>query len=136
MRIVLLSLLLLGAGCATQQGWSRYEMCFGLSADSGRTRISEEQWQAFRDEEIVGRFPDGFTIYQGNGYWRADEKTYSEPSEILMVVAPDTGDTQKRLDDIASAYVRRFHQDAVLQTKSKAEVDFHNHVEPVPAGSK
>ena len=123
---MVLPLVLFAAGCATQPTWCRYEMCFGLSADSGRTRISDQQWQQFRDEEIVKRFPDGFTVYPANGYWQSGAETYTEPSEILMVVAPDTKDTEKKLDAIAQSYAQRFRQKAVLQIKSHAKVDFHN----------
>ena len=120
--ILILAPLLVVSGCATQQ--SRYEMCFGRSMDSGRTIISDQEWQSFREGEIAGRFPDGFTVCHGDGYWRSGSVTYTEPSEILMVVAPDTQETQQKLDAIASAYVRRFHQDAVLQIKSQADVSF------------
>ena len=120
----LLSLILLGAGCATQPKWARYEVCFGMSADAGKTRISDQQWRQFRDQEIAGRFCDGFTVYHADGYSRSGSQTYSEPAEILMVVAPDSRDTQDKLDAIARAYARTFRQESVLQIKSPAEVIF------------
>ncbi|MBN1103131.1 MAG: DUF3574 domain-containing protein, partial [Deltaproteobacteria bacterium] len=125
LTLLILLLVLSASGCATQSPWSRYEMCFGLSADAGRTRISDQQWQQFRDEEIVKRFPDGFTVYPANGYWRSGVKTYSEPSRVLMVVAPETEETEKKLKAIAEAYARRFRQKAVLQMKSAVKVYFH-----------
>ncbi|MDD5033646.1 MAG: DUF3574 domain-containing protein [Methylococcaceae bacterium] len=122
----MLAVILITQGCSTRPGWSRYEMYFGLSTDSGHTRIPDQQWQAFRDQEIVSRFPDGFTLYRGNGYWRNDFDTYREPSELLMVVAPDIEATQKKLNEIAQAYIQRFHQQAVLQIKSQAVIRFHS----------
>ncbi len=126
--LVLLPLyvVLLLTGCATQPEWARYELCFGLSADSGRTSISEQQWQQFRDNEIATRFPDGFTVCPGTGYWKTKGVTYSEASEILMVVAPDTKDTQRKINEIAAAYSRRFIQESVLEIKSSITVDFHS----------
>lgn len=100
-------------------------MCFGLSADSGQTSISDRQWQQFRDEEIVNRFPDGFTVYPADGYWRSGAETYSEPSRILLVVAPETGETENKLNAIAQAYALKFRQKAVLQMKSRVKVYFH-----------
>ena len=131
----MLLLVSFAAGCATQPTWSRYEMYFGLSADSGRTQISDLQWKQFIDEEIISRFPDGFTVCQANGYWRGDATTYIEPSVILMLVAPETGDTEKKLESIAQAYALRFRQDAVLQTKSPVKVDLHR-VAPTSAGDR
>ena len=114
-------------GCASQPQWVRYELCFGLSADSGRTSITELQWQQFRDTEIAPRFPDGFTLTRAEGYWKNGSTNYSEPSEILLVVAPDTEATRKNLDAITAAYSRRFIQDSVLEIKSPASVDFHHY---------
>ena len=124
--ITMLALVVIGPGCATQPGWSRHEMCFGLSADEGRTKITDQQWQQFRDDEIVTRFPDGFTVHSATGYWRSGDETYAEPSMVLMVVAPETPDTRKKLDAIAQAYAQRFRQQSVLEIKSHVDVDFHN----------
>ena len=122
----MLTLILFAAGCATQAPWSRYEMFLGLCADSGQTRISDQQWQQFRDEEIIKRFPDGFTAYPAEGHWRSGAETYTEPSMIFVVVAPDTEDTEKKLNAIAQAYPHKFRQEAVLQIKSRVKVRFRN----------
>jgi len=127
LSLAVLFSLLLATGCASQPEWARYELCFGLSADSGNTRISDEQWQEFRDHEISSRFPDGYTVTPGTGYWRNQATTYSEPAEILLVTAPDTTDTRKKLDEIASAFARKFIQDSVLEIKSPANVEFHRY---------
>lgn len=126
---IVLGLLLVGwaCGCASAPPWARYELCFGLSADSGRTRISEQQWQQFSDTEIAPRFPDGFTVSHADGHWRNGTNDYSEPSMILLVVAPDTEETRGKLNAITAAYSRRFIQDSVLEVKSPAEVDFHRY---------
>lgn len=132
--LMILPLILLAEGCATQPTWSRYELCFGRSADAGKTKITDQQWRQFRDEEITSRFPDGFTVYHADGYWRDGTQAYAEPSEILMLVAPDTRGTEQKLKAIAQAYARRFRQEAVLQVKSPAEVDFHTADEPAAGG--
>jgi hypothetical protein len=126
LSVMILLLVLFAPGCATQSTWFRYEMYFGLSADSGQIRISDQQWQQFQEEEIVNRFPDGFTVYPANGYWRSGAETYSEPSRVLMVVAPETVNTERKLNEIAQAYALRFRQKAVLGIKSCVKVDFHN----------
>jgi hypothetical protein len=119
----LLTSFLLTAGCATQPRWTRYELCFGLTTDAGRTRISEQQWQRFRDEEILPRFPDGFTLCNAQGCWRGDSGTYTEPSMVLMIVAPDDEAAARKVADIAGAYKRQFHQESVLQIRSRVEVE-------------
>ncbi len=113
-------------GCAVQPKWSRYEMCFGLSGDSGKTIVSDRQWHQFRDEEIAKRFPDGFTVIPANGFWRSGAETYREPSRVMIVVAPDTEGTEDKLNAIAQAYAKKFHQQSLLQIKSSVKVDFHS----------
>lgn len=112
------------SGCATGPKWTQYQMCFGLTADAGQTRISDQAWERFRDEQIVRRFPEGFTLYHAQGYWQADEKTYVEPSVVLMVVSSEREDTTRKLDEIARAYKQKFHQESVLQVQSRVVVQF------------
>ncbi len=114
------------SGCAVPSTWARYEVCFGLSTVGGDGRISVEQWQCFCEEEIVSRFPEGFTLIPADGYWQSEMETYREPSFILMVVAPDTQDTDRKITAITETYKQRFCQEAVLEIKSPVTVDFHN----------
>ncbi len=104
--------------------WTRHEVCFGLSADSGRTVFTDEVWEEFVRTEIVPRFPDGFTVYTAKGYWREGEMTVSEPSRILMVVASDTPETRKKLDAVAAAYLKTFRQESVLRIETRSKVEF------------
>lgn len=121
-----LAILLLASGCAMQPQWTRYEMCFGLTTNAGRTKISDQEWERFRDEQIVTRFPDGFTLYNARGYWRSGTKTYTEPSMVLMIVSSENEDTARKLDDIAESYKQIFHQESVLQIQSPVNVDFND----------
>ena len=124
-RILLILLFALFlSGCATNTKWSRYEICFGLSADAGRTVITEQQWQQFQDNEIAGRFPDGFTVFTATGHWREGDKTFSEPSRILMVVAPGSEETDYKINAIARTYAEKFSQQSVLEIKSPAAARF------------
>ena len=120
-----LAILFVISGCATEPKWTQYQMCFGLTTDAGQTRISDQEWERFRDEQIVTRFPHGFTLYNAQGYWQVDTKTYSEPSMVLIVVSSDRENTVRKLDDIAEAYKQKFHQECVLQIQSRVTVDFN-----------
>lgn len=123
--ITIPALLFLASGCASRPQWTKYEMCFGLTTDAGHTRISDQDWQRFRDEQIVTRFPDGFTLYGAQGYWRSAATTCAEPTMVLMVVSPDREDAARKLDEIARSYKQRFHQEAVLQIRSEVDADFN-----------
>lgn len=120
-----LIVLLAFAGCSSPGAWSRHELCFGLSADAGRTSITDQAWQQFVDQEIVPRFSAGFTVFEAQGYWRTGGETITEPARVLMVVAPDSRETRSKLEAIAKTYVQRFRQEAVLRIQTPAEVSFH-----------
>jgi hypothetical protein len=123
--IVLLSFVTPG-GCriaADRQTWTRTELCFGLSKPD-RSIISEDQWQSFVDQQIVPRFPEGFTIVSSQGHWWQDGQTRAEPSRVVIIMHPRTPDTDQRIDAIARQYARQFNQDAVLRADSPSRVSF------------
>jgi Protein of unknown function (DUF3574) len=121
---LLLAVLLL-SGCLNveQQTWTRTELCFGLSKPD-RSIISDEQWQAFINEQIVPRFPQGFTVVPAEGRWFQDGQTRSEPSRIVIIMHPKTSEDDVKIDMIAREYARRFNQDAVLRADGVSKVTF------------
>ncbi len=122
--IIILLLIIVLSACSSQPKWARHELYFGRSSDNGKEIISNEDWDAFLEENIVPAFPDGFTIIDAKGYWKGDGKTYQEPSTILMVVAINDIKTDNKVKDIASAYAKRFDQGSVLHIKRSAKVAF------------
>ena len=97
-----------------------------MSAEGGSTTISETEWERFRDEQLLPRFPYGFTLYNAEGYWHSGTDTHSEPTMILMIVSDEQNTTSAKLDAIISAYKTMFNQEAVLQVTSQVNVDFNN----------
>jgi hypothetical protein len=90
------------------------ELMFGR--DIGHSLgVSEKAWARFVAHEITPRFPDGLTIADAIGQWR-DRDTgdvIREPSKRVEIVLPGNSDDETRLDSIAAAYKRRFHQQSV-----------------------
>lgn len=123
-KIAILLLILMLSGCATHHAWVQYELYLGLSTDSGRVEISDDQWLQFQNEIIVPRFPEGFTVHHAYGFWCSGTTPYSEQSNILVIVAPRRGDAENKIRAIAREYAQRFQQDAVLQVKTPADVLF------------
>jgi hypothetical protein len=99
---------------AAQQLRLMAELTFGRDIGRG-VGVSEAAWRRFLDREVTPRFPDGLTVVSAAGQWR-DRRTgriVREPSKLLMIVLPGKADDQARLDAIAAAYKRRFHQQSV-----------------------
>ena len=121
-----LLLLLLIAGCQIDiaRHMQRAELFFGLSMHDGST-ISDAVWQGFVDDTITPRFPDGFTILDGTGQWRdSSGKITHEKSKILVVLAPDNGETIQKLNEIRAEYKKRFNQESVIRAGEDAWVAF------------
>lgn len=102
----------------------RSELFFGLSIPGGK-EVSEAQWQAFVDDTITPRFPEGFTVIDGAGQWRESSGNIAhERSKILVIIHDSDARTYLKMDQIRDEYKRRFHQEAVIRETEDAQVAF------------
>jgi hypothetical protein len=92
-----------------QKPWVVADLLFG------GTHVSEASWARFLAAEVTPRFPDGFTVLDANGQWRAPEsqKISRERSKLLMIAMPPGADNDERLQKIIEAYKTRFKQQSV-----------------------
>ena len=81
----------------------------------GRTRVSESAWTRFLAAEVTPRFPDGFTVLDGSGQWRAPGGSHisRERSKVLMIAMPPGADNETKLQAVIDAYKSRFRQQSV-----------------------
>jgi hypothetical protein len=86
--------------------------------------VSEEDFVRFLDEEVSPRFPDGLTVQDSQGRWLYDGVLYKEPGKMLTLILRGPDDRRK-VDEIATAYERRFRQDAVLIVSHPACIELH-----------
>ena len=94
----------------------RETLYFGRSRPGGS--VSDAQWQAFVDDVVTPRFPDGFTVLQGQGHWRDGRGAIvTEPSTLLIVLHDGDAEATRMLDEIADDYRRRFAQESVLRER-------------------
>jgi hypothetical protein len=93
----------------TQKSWMVAELLFG------RERVSEAAWSRFLAGEVTPRFPDGLTVYDAKGQWRAPAGTRisEERSKVVMIAMPPSADNDARLQQIVEAYKTRFKQRSV-----------------------
>jgi hypothetical protein len=92
-----------------QKPWVVADLLFG------RTHVSEASWARFLVAEVTPRFPDGFTVLDANGQWRApgSQKISRERSKMLTIALPPGADNDERLQKIIEAYKTRFKQQSV-----------------------
>jgi hypothetical protein len=98
------------------------ELVFGRNIGQA-LGVSEADFTRFLDEEVSPRFPDGLTVSDSQGRWLYKGETFKEPGKrlTLILIGPDD---RRKVGEIAAAYERRFHQDAVLSMTHSACVSF------------
>jgi hypothetical protein len=112
-----------GTGCALMapeveaEPWVRTELFFGMAKPDGTT-VSNAEWETFLDTEITPRFPDGLTVLSGNGQWQGENDVIvEERSKIVILLYPReaVAESNAEIEEIRSAYERRFQQESVLR---------------------
>ena len=90
------------------------ELFFGRGS-RGRVSATDAEWAEFAAQTIAPNFPDGFTVFDGEGQWRNPQtgRIANNRTKILLVAAPRTLDLAGRLSAVIDAYKARFHHQTV-----------------------
>ena len=100
------------------------ELVFGRN-DGDRLVVSEADWRRFIDEVVTPRYPDGLSIMDVQGQWRAPGGVLvREPSKIVYLVLDGGPDDPAKIANIRDTYKQRFNQKSVLLVSQKACVSF------------
>ena len=120
----LLILLALLAGCgAPRPAWVQTDLYCGLGRSDGGV-VTVEEFQAFLDEVVTPRFPDGLTVIEAHGQWRSQGTVLREPARVLVVVHPPGAAADAAIEAIRADYRRRFAQESVLRVDSAVHASF------------
>jgi hypothetical protein len=91
----------------------------------GAGHVGMAQWNAFLTREVTPRFPDGLTVLDGYGQWKAPNgKISAERSRVLLLWHAPGADADSKIDIIRNAYERQFHQLSVMRVDSVDCVSF------------
>jgi hypothetical protein len=90
------------------------ELFFGRNI-RGRAPLTDAEWRAFAGEIVTPNFPDGFTVFDGDGQWQnpTTHEITRERTKIVLVAAPRAPDLTSRLSVVIDAYKTRFQQQSV-----------------------
>ena len=104
-----------GAATAAQVRTTLY---FGSARPKGS--VSELEWQLFLRDEVTPRFPDGLTVWDAEGQWRAPQGSIEhERSKVLLLVHADTPAARAAVQDVIDRYRKAFDQQSVLWEASR-----------------
>jgi len=90
------------------------EMFFSRSV-RGREPLTDAEWAEFAAQTITPNFPEGFTVFDGQGQWR-NPRTGAiarDATKILLVAVKREPDLQARLSAVIDTYKARFQQQSV-----------------------
>jgi hypothetical protein len=90
------------------------ELFFGRGI-KGRQPLTDAEWAEFAAQTITPNFPDGFTVFDGEGQWRDPQtgQIAGTWTKILLVAAKREPDLARRLSAVIDAYKAQFHQQSV-----------------------
>src|SRR3954463_7210165 len=91
----------------------RTTLYFGSARPKGS--VSELEWQLFLRDEVTTRFPDGLTVWDAEGQWRAPQGGIEhERTKVLLLVHPDTPAARQSVLAVIERYRKAFDQQSVL----------------------
>ena len=90
------------------------ELFFGRGGEEHQS-LADAEWADFAAQTITPNFPDGFTVFDGEGQWRnpQTEHIVRDRTKILLVAAKRESDLLQRLLAVIDDYKARFHQQSV-----------------------
>ena len=100
---------------------TKYTLYIGLS-DGKTGRQTYDQDEARRIfVNIAGKFVDGYTIYDAEGFWREGEKTFSEKTLVCVIVDA----SEEAVRGIMNEALKIFRQNTILIERGKTESMFY-----------
>jgi hypothetical protein len=112
------------ASAALAPSWVKTELYFGL-ARPDRSDITTAEWDAFLAGDVTPRFPDGLTVLDAHGQWRdASGSIVREKTKLLVLLYQGSTGKERAIDEVVRIYKERFHQEAILRVRSRADVSF------------
>jgi hypothetical protein len=87
--------------------------------------VSDSAWATFVREVLTPSFPEGATVWDASGQWRApDGTTVRERSFVVELLHLVTPDVEMRVQRVIDAYKKRFAQQSVLRMVSNVRATF------------
>lgn len=123
--VILLLFVVIAGPVAAGEDAVQTTLYFGLGLKGGG-EVDEAEWRHFLADTVSPRFPDGLTVIPAMGQWRdpktKDAEIVSESTKIVVIVHPQTPAAAQAIVEIRQIYVKRFRQDAVLQTDQPVRI--------------
>ncbi|MFD7627135.1 DUF3574 domain-containing protein [Streptomyces sp. NPDC059851] len=110
-----------------QEPYRETRLYFGTGRPAGRPAVTEQEFIRFLDREITPAFPEGLTVLDGVGRWRAaDGAMVREQSYEVVLLYPEQEAEARsaRIETIRAAYEEQYEQDSVGRSDDEVTADF------------
>lgn len=86
----------------------------------GGGQVPDSSWARFLEAVVTPLFPAGLTVWQAEGQWLDPPgELVREPVMVVEALHPRGTPADPVFDRIATEYMRRFNQDAVLRSTAE-----------------
>lgn len=102
-----------GGGCSLPGGRPMLLATLFLGTEvPGRGPVLAQEWEDFAATAVTPRFPEGFTVLDGQGQWRDPQtgRIAREGTKVLILAATDAPATLRGLEEVAAEWRQRFSQ--------------------------
>lgn len=101
---------------------TKYTLYVGLNDGTTGTQIytTEEARRIMMD--IIAKHTGGATIYEADGFWREDEKTFTEHTLVCVFVDPE----QEAVKNIMNEALKALNQRSILLEVSEVRNTFYS----------
>ncbi|MFJ9819797.1 DUF3574 domain-containing protein [Streptomyces sp. NPDC101151] len=103
------------------------QLFFGTERPDGGPVVTDEQFMAFVDQEVTPGFPHGLTVQNGRGQWQDASGTIEKERSyelILLYPVVEAVESDRRIEEIRTAYEKAFGQESVGRVDDRARGDF------------
>lgn len=110
--------------CAHGRTMTRTYLFFGQKTASGRP-VAPARWRRFRRVEITRAFPEGFTVINARGFWRAKQgHTLWERAKVVIRLHRGRAADHAGIETLRRRYRAKFRQQSVLRIDEKVCASF------------
>jgi len=120
--------------CTTgSMAWVETRLFMGrdILTPSGGGEVTDAEWQAFTNSDIIPRFPKGFTVLDGAGYWLGEGCTVAdlpggcERTKVLLIQHAAGAEAEAAIVATAESYRTRFNQQSVMRSDAPVCTRFY-----------
>ena len=100
----------------------KYTLYIGLNASDTGKQVYPTDEAKQRFNQIANEFVSGYTLYDADGFWKEDGKTYTEHTLVCVIV-----DTEpETVKNLMNAVLKDFRQSSILIEVDEVESAFYS----------